>query len=71
MSSRIVAALLAFFLGTFGVHKFYLGDTKWGIIYIVATVLTFGIISGLASLWDTIKLAFLTSDEDFAQAYGK
>lgn len=71
MSPRIVAALLAFFLGSFGVHKFYLGDTKWGIIYIVATFLTFGILSGLASLWDTIKLAFMTTDEEFSQAYGK
>lgn len=33
MKNRYVAAILAFFLGGFGVHKFYLG--KWiGIIYL-------------------------------------
>jgi len=33
--SRLVAALLAFFLGTFGIHKFYLGQTGWGILYLL------------------------------------
>jgi hypothetical protein len=31
--SRIIAVLLAFFLGSFGIHKFYLGSLGWGIIY--------------------------------------
>lgn len=33
--SRVVAALLAFFFGAFGVHKFYLGQTGWGILYLL------------------------------------
>jgi len=33
--SKLVAALLAIFLGGFGVHKFYLGDTKLGVVYLV------------------------------------
>jgi TM2 domain-containing membrane protein YozV len=33
--SKIVAALLAFFLGFIGIHKFYLGKTKAGVIHIV------------------------------------
>ena len=32
---RIVAALLALFFGTFGVHKFYMNKTKSGILHIV------------------------------------
>ncbi|RWS84834.1 hypothetical protein DN462_24860 [Citrobacter freundii] len=31
--SRIAAALLAFFLGGFGVHKFYLGKIGQGFLY--------------------------------------
>ncbi|MCF2138561.1 MAG: TM2 domain-containing protein [Candidatus Lokiarchaeota archaeon] len=31
---RIVAALLAIFLGAFGIHKFYLGNITMGIIYL-------------------------------------
>ena len=33
--NRIAAALLAFFLGGFGVHKFYLGKIGQGILYLV------------------------------------
>ena len=38
--SKLVAVLLAFFLGWIGVHDFYLGYTKYGIIKIVLTVCT-------------------------------
>lgn len=33
--SRIAAALLAFFLGGIGVHKFYMGKTVMGILYLL------------------------------------
>lgn len=33
--NKIVAIVLALFLGSFGAHKFYLGDLKKGIIYLV------------------------------------
>lgn len=33
--SKGVAALLAFFLGGFGIHKFYLDQIFWGIIYLL------------------------------------
>lgn len=33
--SKLIAAILAFFLGLFGAHKFYLGDTKNGILYLL------------------------------------
>lgn len=33
--SRIAAALLAFFLGGIGIHKFYLGQIFWGFIYLI------------------------------------
>lgn len=33
MKNKFVAALLALFLGGLGVHKFYLGNTKMGVIY--------------------------------------
>ena len=32
--SDVVAILLAFFLGSFGAHRFYLGETGWGILYL-------------------------------------
>lgn len=30
-----VGVLLALFLGTFGIHKFYLGETGWGVAYVL------------------------------------
>jgi TM2 domain-containing membrane protein YozV len=35
MKSKLTAGLLGLFLGTFGIHKFYLGKTTQGIIYIL------------------------------------
>lgn len=32
---EVVGVLLALFLGTFGIHKFYLGQTGWGIFYLL------------------------------------
>ncbi len=33
--NKLVACLLAIFLGSFGVHKFYLGQTTQGILYLI------------------------------------
>ena len=41
--SKVTAALVCFFLGGFGVHRFYLGYTTIGIIQIVACCGAFGI----------------------------
>ncbi len=35
VKSKIAAGLLAIFLGGFGIHKFYLGKTGMGILYLV------------------------------------
>ncbi|MGM9508565.1 TM2 domain-containing protein [Larkinella sp. GY13] len=35
MKSKSTAALLAFFLGGLGIHKFYLRQTGWGVAYLL------------------------------------
>ena len=64
--SRITAALLAFFLGGFGVHKFYLGNIMLGLLYLVF-FWTF-IPAVIAFIEFIIYLTM--SDEAFAQKYG-
>ena len=53
--SKLVAVLLAFFLGTIGIHDFYLGYTKYGILKIVLTVCT-GFGGAIWALIDFIRL---------------
>ena len=53
----IVAVLLAFFLGTLGIHNFYLGYTTKGIIQLGLTITVIGIfVSGPWALIDFIML---------------
>ena len=35
MKNKTTAILWCFFLGAFGAHKFYLGQTGWGILYLL------------------------------------
>lgn len=73
-SKKIPAALLAFFLGAFGAHKFYLGYNAQGIIMLL--VFLFGwILLGIPSIIICVVafiefIIYLTkSDEDFEQTY--
>lgn len=53
----IVALLLAFFVGIFGIHNFYLGYTTKGIIQLVLTLTFIGlIVSGIWAFIDFIML---------------
>ena len=53
--SKLVAVLLAFFLGSIGIHDFYLGYNKYGIIKIILTVCT-GFGGAVWALVDFIRL---------------
>ena len=44
--SRLAAALLAFFLGGFGAHRFYLGNTGSAVAMLIVTIL--GIVTAFA-----------------------
>lgn len=53
----LTAILLAFFLGGLGIHNFYLGETKRGVIKLVLTLIGIGApISGILALIDFIKM---------------
>ncbi len=53
--SKLVAVLLCFFLGGIGIHDFYLGYTKNGIIKIVLSCCT-GVGGSIWALIDFIRL---------------
>lgn len=64
--SRVAAILLAFFLGGFGVHKFYLGRVGWGILYLV---FFWTFIPAFLAFVEAIVYA-CTSEESFHHKYG-
>lgn len=53
--NKIVMALVCFFLGGLGIHNFMLGETKKGIVKIVASFCLAGL-GGLLALIDFIKI---------------
>lgn len=64
---KIVAGILGILLGGLGIHKFYLGYTKEGIIQLVIGIFTCGA-AGIIGLIEGI--IYLTkSDEDFVATY--
>ena len=66
MTPRVVAALLAFFLGGLGLHKFYLGQIFQGIIYLLFCW------TGIPSFIGIIEaiLYLIKSDAEFFRKYG-
>ena len=62
---KVVAGILAILLGGFGVHKFYLGYTKEGVIQLLLSLICIGGIIGIIE-----GILYLTkSDEEFVATY--
>lgn len=67
-NKRLAAGLLAILLGPFGIHKFLLGYTSEGIIWLLISLFTLGSVTGLLGVIEGI--IYLTkSDEEFYQTY--
>jgi len=67
MKNKTVAALLAFFLGGIGIHKFYLGNIGWGILYIL---FCWTWIPSIAAFCEGI-LYLMMSEDAFNKEYNK
>ncbi|HYI61893.1 MAG TPA: TM2 domain-containing protein [Acidimicrobiales bacterium] len=63
---KMVAGILGILLGSIGVHSFYLGNAKKGIIQIVAMVLTCGILG----IWGFIEGIMILIGNIKTDAYG-
>ena len=72
--NRFVAALLAFFLGGFGIHKFYLGKNKAGVTMLLCFLFGWILLLVPTVIIETIALIetiiyLCTSDEAFEARY--
>ena len=65
---KLIAALLAIFLGWVGAHKFYLGYMKAGIIQLVVGLVTCGSIASIIGIVEGI-MYFTKSDDEFESIY--
>lgn len=65
--SKMIAGLLAILLGTFGIHKFYLGNWVLGIVYLI---FFWTYVPAILGLIEGIRYLIL-SDESFARQYDK
>ena len=64
--NKLAAALFAILLGDLGIHKFYLGQVGWGVLYLLFCWTFIPAIVGLIE--GIIYLSM--SDQAFAQKYG-
>jgi len=65
MKNKGLAIVLAFFLGGFGAHKFYLGETRTGILFLL---FFWTFIPTFISLIDVLLLLTM-SDASFNEKY--
>lgn len=67
-NKKLAAGLLAILLGPFGIHKFLLGYTTEGIIWLIMSLFSCGVITGLLGVIEGI--IYLTkSDQEFYRTY--
>jgi len=68
---KLVAGLLGILIGALGIHKFYLGYQKEGIIMLLVTVLTCGIGGSVMWIIGLVEgIMYLTkTDQEFVDTY--
>ena len=67
MKNKLTSGLFALFLGGIGVHKFYLGQTTAGVLYLL---FSWTGVPAILALIDAIILLTM-SDEDFNEKYNQ
>jgi len=70
-SKKLPAGICGILLGAFGVHKFILGYTKEGVIMLLVSILSLGLLAWLMGIIGLIEgIIYLTkSDDDFVATY--
>lgn len=66
IKTKIIAALLGIFFGSFGAHKFYMGKTGWGVLYLL---FCWTIIPGVVGFVEGVRYLFMSLDDFYFQYY--
>ena len=70
MKSKTTAALLAFFLGSLGIHNFYLGFKGRAIAQLLITVLSAGSLFWVSGLWAFVECVLILTGKTSKDADG-
>lgn len=63
--SKLTAGLLGIFLGSIGVHNFYLGFTGKAVAQLLITVLSCGALSPVSGIWGLVEgIMYLTGSKN-------
>ena len=60
--SKVAFVLLGVFLGSLGIHNFYIGRTKQGVIQLLITVLSAGTLSLVSWIWAIVDICNVNAD---------
>jgi TM2 domain-containing membrane protein YozV len=60
MKDKTVAILLCLFMGALGIHKFYLGQNLWGVLYFL---FCWTLIPGIVAFFEFFILIFMSEGE--------
>ena len=68
---KVVTGILGIMIGGFGIHKFILGYQKEGLIMLLVSVLSCGMLAGVMHIIGIVEgIIYLSkSDEDFVRTY--
>jgi len=68
---KVIAGVCGILLGALGVHKFILGYTTEGIIMLVASILSCGLLSPIMGILGLVEgIIYLTkTDDEFVRTY--
>ena len=68
--SKVAAGLLGIFLGCFGAHNFYLGNSGKAVAQLLITLLSFGFLALISALWGFIAGILILSAQPGARPWG-
>ncbi len=68
--SKLVAAMLALFLGALGIHNFYLGYKTKGLIQLLLTLLTCGYGAIITVIWSFVEFILILVGSIDQDAFG-
>ena len=60
--SKVAFVLLGVFLGSLGIHNFYIGRTKQGVIQLLITILSAGMLSLASWIWAIVDICTVNAD---------